>query len=84
MIEGVPVFELLTFGTLTSAVYLAHKRSPENPHIKDAVLGGVEGCVVLHAKTPLDVIRWLRDFHNLFHGGQSYGLMQFFKDTFDI
>jgi hypothetical protein len=84
VIDGLQHYDLITYGTLTSAMYVAADRSPDNPMVKSSVEAGVEDCIILHSKTPLDVVRWMRDFHNQWHGGQGYTIMQFFKDELNL
>jgi hypothetical protein len=69
---------LITFGTLTHAIYIAHKRDPTNPFIIEALATGIRGCTEFHQRTPVDVVRFLRDVHNDFHKGSKYSIETLF------
>ena len=72
-------FKLITFGTLSSAVYqLIETGHREHPMVQHALATGIVGSVVLHSKTPIDVIAWLRDYHNTFHCGSSYSFVELY------
>eukprot|EP00971_Amphidinium_carterae_P325981 6456573-Amphidinium_carterae.1 len=39
--------------------------------LQASVEKGLPGCRILHPNTPNNVLQWLRDYHNQFHGGHS-------------
>lgn len=71
-------FELITFGTLASAVYEAAGRHPNNAFVQQALAEGIPGAIILNHRIPADVLRFLRDYHNAFHQGSKYSIMELY------
>ena len=74
-----PEYWLLSWGTLTEAVYEAYRREPRNIMVKASVDNGITGCVILSARTPHDVLIWIRDYMNSFHYGSKYSFTELLK-----
>ena len=72
---------MLTFGTLSSAAYLAHDRVPNNPFVVSTIEGGITGATLFSARTPTDVLRFLKDYHNSFHSGSKYSFPELLEDA---
>jgi len=66
-VGGSPPHRMITWGTLIRAIFLARDKEPDNKKIQHFFDTGIEHCVLLHEKTPRDVIEWLRDFFNSWH-----------------
>ncbi|CAK0892601.1 unnamed protein product, partial [Prorocentrum cordatum] len=79
--DGVPPYQLLTFGTLTRAIYNAISREPENPQVEATLEAGLHGAQIYSCRTPPDVCEFLMEFHNEFHQGSGYTLIQFVQLT---
>ena len=71
-------FMAITFATLSAAVYDAAElpSASSNKFIQRALADGLGGCKILHSRTPLRVLVWLRDFHNSFHSGCSSSFIE--------
>ncbi|CAK0872892.1 unnamed protein product [Prorocentrum cordatum] len=67
---------MISYGTLTRAVYNAHERAPGNPFVKRSIERGLQNVTVFDARLPDDVLTWLRDWHNEWHGGSRFTLIQ--------
>ena len=67
--EGRGPFRMLSWGTLSRAVYEAHRIDPTNPNVQKTLENGLRNVVLLHHRTPKDITDFLRDFHNRWHGG---------------
>ena len=65
---------MLTYNSLSQAVYLAHKHSPQNNNVKASIAAGLEGATEWSRQAPDDVLSFLVSFHNGFHGGASLSL----------
>ena len=74
-----PPFNLISYGTLARAIYRAAQAEPDNPNVLATLEQGLENLQVYSSKTPIDVIRWLRDFHNEFHGGSGFTVLELLK-----
>ena len=72
---------LLTWGTLTNAVYISFTDDPLNPQVALTVQQGLKDCVVFRRDTPDDVLRWLRDYHNKFHSGSSQSFAELLDEA---
>ncbi len=65
---GKPPWNLLTYGSVSRAVYAAHDMAPNDANVKAAIAAGL--CVDEYdAKLPDDCSFHLRDFYNGFHAG---------------
>ena len=78
---GVPPYQLLSYGTLTRAIYAAHDRAPTNINVIETVKVGLQNVTLFSENTPVDVLEWLIDFHNSFHQGSSFTVLQHFDLT---
>ena len=45
---------------------------------------GLSGCRMLNEKVPNSVVEWLVSYHNTFHGGSAYTILQLLGDCQDI
>ena len=61
---GQPRYQLLTYGTLTRAVYAAWEREPQNPDVAETIRAGLKSVTLFSGHTPQDVLEWLIDFRN--------------------
>eukprot|EP00959_Pyramimonas_sp_CCMP1952_P206887 4327370-Pyramimonas_sp.AAC.1 len=77
--EGVPPYRLVSYATLTRAVYRAVSEDPIDANVKETLRQGLENVQVYRASTPRDVVIWLRDFHNEFHSGPGYTVVELLK-----
>ena len=73
--ENFPVL-MIGGSSITMAFYIAYNQCPENEHIKTTLLEGLPNVAVFTCKTPVGVIRWLRDWHNNFHGGSDLSVLE--------
>ena len=66
--SGGPPWLMITYGSFSRGVYLAHKRNGGNAN----VIATIEAGLMLdeyHELMPDDVVNWLKFFYNNFHGG---------------
>ena len=81
---GTPPYLLITWGTLSRAFYEAVRRFPDNHLIQTSLQGGLADVTLLSERTPPDVYKWVRDYHNQFHGGSSMTCIQVLTETEEI
>ena len=81
---GRPPYRVLSFGTLSEAVYAAHQQTPKHPLISASVAAGIPDAMLLHERTPLVVCRLLKDMNNQFHGGSGMQLPEQLQDVLSI
>jgi hypothetical protein len=74
--DGGPPHMLLSYGTLTAAVYVAHEREPTNSMVHRTVRQGLKSAVVLQFRTPPDVVDYLIKLHNSFHDGSGTSFIE--------
>lgn len=55
----------------SEALYEAHQEMPQNEQVKLTVSSGLRQCRILHQRTPLDVVTFLKDLNNKWHFGSS-------------
>jgi hypothetical protein len=67
--DGVGPHQLITWGTLSRAIFIALEEDPLNPKILKSIAKGLERVVEFNARTPADIIAFLRDWHNRWNGG---------------
>ena len=78
-------FALITYGTLSAAVYhLVATGHRDHPMVKFALSKGIEDAVVYTKRMPVDVVTWLRDYHNTFHGGSGYSFAELYNVTSSV
>ena len=63
-------------GTITDAVVLAALEDPHNEFVKATLAQGLTRCLMIQARTPGDVIRWLKVYYNQYHNGTKYTLVE--------
>ena len=63
-------------GTRSDGFYIAKERHPRNAQILSCLESGFEDCVILHERTPDDVIHFLVNHHNNFHLGSPQTYIQ--------
>lgn len=68
--------QCITWGTLTRAAYRAFETKGAEPEVVAAKIAGMEDVCILHARTPRDVVLWLRDYHNQWHFGSGMTYIQ--------
>lgn len=71
---------LLTYGTLAEAVYQAYEQEPTNGQIIATIRAGISNAMVFNQQTPDCVLKWLMNFHNLFHGGSNPSFIELLKE----
>ena len=71
---------MITWGTLSTAFYEAHVMAPDNENVVASLAEGLPNAAVYHSRTPADVIRFLRDYHNQFHNGSGYSVIELLQD----
>ncbi len=63
---------MVSWGTLSQAVYLAYEREPKNNNARESIAAGLSRVSIFREDTPEDVILWLKDFHNVWNTGSNY------------
>eukprot|EP00959_Pyramimonas_sp_CCMP1952_P199040 4163201-Pyramimonas_sp.AAC.1 len=74
-----PPYKLVSCGALTRAIYNAFDREPQNKNVIETLNAGLEGVALYSHKAPVDVLRWLRDFHDEFRGGSGFTLLELYE-----
>jgi hypothetical protein len=74
-----PPYKLVSYGTLTRAIYKAAAAEPRNPNVVATLKAGLEGVEIFSHRTPVDVVRWMVLFHNEFHSGSSFSVCEVYK-----
>ena len=72
---------LLSWGTLSDAMYVAVQRDPHNKQLKSSLATGIPACTVFHPRTPKDVVKHLITSHNDFHHGSANTFVQRYKQV---
>jgi hypothetical protein len=83
-VRGVPwcvkgkdgLFYLMSFATLSTAVYKAFEKDCLNQNVRRTIRAGLLNAVLFSERMPEDVCRFLRDLHNRFHDGSSTSFME--------
>ena len=75
---------MITWGHLCLAIYRAHAEEPGNPQVICTVQGGVKDATVFNPKTPTDVVSWLKNLHNEFHGGAERSFLEICEDILTV
>ena len=81
--DGRP-YLMLTYGTLSAAVYIAASEDPQNPNVQMSIRNGIPGATLLHPRTPRDVLEWLRDWHNSFHSGSAISFIEILDKIIEV
>ncbi|CAK0815268.1 unnamed protein product, partial [Prorocentrum cordatum] len=81
--SGMPAL-MVTYGTLSRAVYKAAKKWPENKMAQVSLTRGLRNATLFDSRAPKDVIRWLRDWHSEFHNGSRFTLLQYWEHLSDM
>ena len=66
------------------AIYAAWEREPKNPNVAETIRAGLKSVALFSEHTPRDVLEWLIDFHNSYHSGSTFTLVQHFTLTSKI
>jgi hypothetical protein len=83
--DGGPPYQLLTYGTLSRALYRAVAAWPENENIRMTLEAGCEDLTLFVNKLPGQVVRWLRDYHNGFLNiGSAMTIVQIMNEIPEI
>jgi hypothetical protein len=53
---GKPPFLMITYGHLSSAIYIAHQEGGNNPQVRDSIAAGLKGATVFRESLPEDRI----------------------------
>eukprot|EP00959_Pyramimonas_sp_CCMP1952_P461621 9481884-Pyramimonas_sp.AAC.1 len=77
-----PPWRMITYGTLTRSIYLAHEQAGEMDTVKETIQDGLT-VEEYREDTPDDIIAWLRDFYNKFHEGVGVTFLQKVTDVPD-
>ena len=64
-------FQMIAWGTLVEALYLAAEEDPENPQVKASIARGLPQTVLFKENTPDEVVSWLKALHNKEGGGSG-------------
>jgi hypothetical protein len=80
---GAP-FRMLTYNSLTRAMYMAAKMSPESPTVQRSLQIGLKSVQRLRHCTPTIVKTWVRDYHNQFHDGSGVSFLETLKSVLEI
>ena len=81
-IAGGP-FQAIAAGTITGAFYDAFQEEPDNPNLLASLKDGL-AVRVLHADTPFEIRICLRDWHNKFHTGSGYSVLDCISDILNV
>ena len=82
--EQPPVFYLMSYATLAESVYEAALREPENKFVKISLENGIPGAIIFNARTPADVLTYLKELHNDFHAGVDTSFLEIYLKIEDI
>ena len=63
------------------AFYRAYQRSPDNALVQRSLKVGFPFCKKLRYRTPLDVLKWYKQFQNSFAGPVMYTWLEFCNDV---
>ena len=74
-------YQAITWGSLSRAFYAAAEEEPNNEFIKASIQSGLRGASIFSSKTPTEVLQWLCDYHNAFHGGAGYSVAQLLMEV---
>ncbi|CAK0814947.1 unnamed protein product, partial [Prorocentrum cordatum] len=55
-----------------------------NPFIQDSCARGLPDCALLSWRVPVNFLKWMRDFHNLFQDGATYSFLELLSEIPDI
>jgi hypothetical protein len=70
---------MLSFGNLSRAIYIAHTEEGDaNELVNASITAGLDAMML--DNPPNDVVDWLRDWHNSFHGGMEVTYLQTLQD----
>ena len=69
-------YQMITFGTLSSAFYRAYDKEPYNRNILATLANGLPSATIFHERTPSDVITYLKEEHNSYHTGSRTSFME--------
>ena len=81
-IAGGPL-QALAAGTITGVFYDAFQEEPDNPNLLASLKDGIP-VRVLHQDTPFEIRIWLRDWHNKFHTGSGYSVLDCISDILNV
>jgi hypothetical protein len=70
---------LIAAASMSQACYLAFEKQPLNPVVQHTLKAGFAGVQKLKHDLPLVLLRWVRDFHNSFHGGAGVSFLEVMK-----
>ena len=68
-VNGRTIYEFVAGGTLLRAAQLAVEKHPENRFSQWIKQNGFPQVRVFRENTPLDILQWLKQEANLWHGG---------------
>ena len=69
--EECEMFDVLAGGSLSTGVYIAAARSPNNVYVRETLKMGLKNCILLHSSCPACVAREIVNSANLYHKGAS-------------
>eukprot|EP00974_Lingulodinium_polyedra_P038143 3656486-Lingulodinium_polyedra.AAC.1 len=69
-------YELLSYATLVESVYEAASREAQNPFVLETLKAGIPGATIFNARTPNDVLSYLKQLHNEFHKGAGMNVLE--------
>ena len=74
----------LTWNHRVEAFYRAHAEDPTNPFIVQALSKGLIGVRMLRDNVPRSVMEWLVNYHNDWHSGSGFSVVQLIKLAMQI
>jgi len=75
---------MISWGHFTTAVYRAHHAYPDNGQVVATVRGGLKGVTLFSARTPRDVLAWIRDLHNKYHRGSGITFIEVMRKSLEV
>ena len=69
--EECEMFDVLAGGSLSTGVYIAAARSPNNVYVRETLKMGLRNCILLNSSCPACVAREIVNSANLYHKGAS-------------
>ncbi|CAK0824466.1 unnamed protein product, partial [Prorocentrum cordatum] len=77
-------FQMLAGATLMEGYFLAVETDPENEFVVAAAESGYQNCIVLRGDTPTDVLIWVMNAHNKFHGGAMTSFLELIEGVDNV
>ena len=78
------LFYHMSYATLAESVYEALERDPTNQNINITFRNGIPGAIVFTPRTPVDVLEYLKELHNNFHGGVATSFLEVYGKVDEV